>query len=90
MRTTLPAEKLVALHAKGQAQTGPFVNPHTIVRCQRILSERGQDWAASVLLRNLDRRSLINPNFPWLNSGEEETLVLADKAEWEQLESALQ
>ncbi len=49
-----------------------------------------RDWAASVLLRRLDRRSRIDPRFPWLEDGEEEILVLADEAEWALLGEELQ
>jgi len=81
VKTSLPADTLVVLHAEGYAHTGPFVNPSTIVKSKRILRERGEEWAQSVLLRAFDRRSVALPAFPWLNAGEEEILVLADSAE---------
>lgn len=89
MQTTLTPDALARLHSEGQAKVGRFVNPHTIARCKRILRDRGRDWAASVLLRDLSRHSAMSADFPWLNSGEEETLVLADAAEWAQLEADL-
>jgi hypothetical protein len=89
MRTSLPPEKLAALHAEGHTKTSRFVNPHTVARCERILRERGEEWAQSVLLRRFDRRSRISPASPWLNSGEDEILVLADDAEWAQLTAGL-
>ncbi|MDV6979637.1 hypothetical protein [Mycobacterium intracellulare] len=89
MKTTLSPEKLAQLHAEGNAKVGPFVNPYTIAKCKELLRDRGRDWAASVLLRDLSRNSAINPRFPWLNSGEEEILVLADLAEWDQLAAGM-
>lgn len=88
MKTSLTAERLAALHTEGRAKTGSFVNPYTMFRLRSILRERGEDWAASVLLRDLSRRSLIDAGFPWLESGEEEILVLADDAEWQQFVKA--
>lgn len=88
MKTQLSPETLAALHTQGRANTGPFVNPATIAACQRILWVRGLDWAASVLMRKLDRPSRVDPSFPWC--GEEETLVLADQVEWGLLERLAQ
>lgn len=82
MRTCLSPEVLAELHTEAQSKGGRFVNPHTIARCQVLLRDRGEEWAASVLLRRLDRRSRLHPNLPWLHANEEEILVLADEAEW--------
>jgi len=89
MNTALAPEKIAQLHAEGQAKVGPFVDPHTINRCKRILRDRGEEWAQSVLLRRFTRRSMICAAFPWLENGEDEILVLADAAEWELLEAAV-
>jgi hypothetical protein len=90
MRTTLPPERLAELAAQGRAQAArsPFVNPHTVANATKLLRERGEAWASSVLMRPLERRALIGPQYPWLEEGEMETLVLADAAEWVQLEDA--
>lgn len=84
-QTTLSPETLALLHAEAQAGQSRFVNPYIIARCQRLLEHRGEAWAESVLLRRLDQRSLISPQWPWLRNGESEILVLADEAEWQQL-----
>ncbi|MBG0818937.1 hypothetical protein [Planomonospora sp. ID82291] len=88
--TTLSPERLAELAAQGRAQAGrsPFVNPDTVAQLKELLRERGETWAASILMRDLSRRSLLFPHLPWLKDGEMETLVLANKAEWEQLVSA--
>ncbi|MCA2247565.1 hypothetical protein JF729_07110 [Mycobacterium intracellulare] len=85
MKTALSPERLAVLHAEGHAKTGRFVDPGSIFRVKRILQERGEDWAASVLLRDLSARSRLESRFPALRSGEETILVLADEAEWAQL-----
>jgi hypothetical protein len=79
--TTLGADELVQLYLAGIAMRGtsPFENPRTMHRYQEVLTRRGEDWAASVLCRNLSRRSLTWG--PWLEHGEPEILVLADLAE---------
>jgi hypothetical protein len=87
MKTILSAEVLAALHAEGRAQAAlsRFIDPMAISRCRRVLTQRGQDWAQSVLLRDLARRSRLYPSMPWLEDGEPEILVLADAAEWKAL-----
>lgn len=81
MRTTLDPVALVQVHAEGIAQRGgsAFEDPRVINQYVRVLTHRGEDWAASVLGRNLMRRSLTWG--PWLEPGEPEILVLADRAE---------
>ncbi|MGW0485811.1 hypothetical protein [Nonomuraea sp. NPDC003214] len=94
MRTSLTPEKLAELAARGRAEVAasraanPFVNPDVAAACRKVLRQRGEEWAASVLMRNLARRSLGVPGMPWLEDGEMETLILADRAEWEQLAHA--
>jgi hypothetical protein len=94
MKTTLAPETLAALAAQGRAEAAlnRFVDPCGVRQAMRLLRERGEDWAASVLMRpNLSaRRSLIAPAFPWLEDGELETLILAHQAEWDQLVAAAQ
>ncbi|MDD4865685.1 MAG: hypothetical protein PHQ28_00705 [Mycobacterium sp.] len=85
MKPALTPERLAVIHAEGLAKTGRFVDPGNIIRVKRILQERGEDWAASVLLRDLSARSRLAPRFPALRTGEETILVLAHEAEWAQL-----
>ena len=87
MKTTLTPEALAALHAEGRAQAAlsRFVDPVGISRCRRVLTQRGEDWAASVLLRDISRRSQLAASLPYLQDGEPEILVLADAAEWKAL-----
>jgi len=89
MRTTLSPERLAQVHAEGMAAAGRFVDPVTINSAVRAIQERGEEWAESVLLRKFGaRRSLVRPDLPWLNHGEEHILVAAAAAEWEQLAAA--
>jgi hypothetical protein len=79
--TTLGADQLVQLHLDGIAMRGasPFEDPRTMNRYRDALLRRGEGWAASVLCRDIGRRSLTWG--PWLEPGEAEILVLADEAE---------
>lgn len=92
MRTTLSPERLAELAAEGQAQAARsrFVDPCAAAASKKLLRERGEEWAASVLMRDLSRRSLALPHLPWLEDGEMETLILADRAEWEQITRAFE
>lgn len=90
MRTTLSPEALAKVHAEGMLHTSRFVNPHTIAHVKALLRERGEEWAASVLLRPLAERSRACPALPALREGEEEVLVAAYHAEMDQLREALQ
>lgn len=91
MRTPLTPEELAALHAKGKAlaeQGGGFVNPYMADRAAALISQRGEEWTKSVLLRGLTRRVPGRRDLPWLNQGELETLVLAEQAELDALDRA--
>lgn len=79
--TTLSAARLVEIHAEGVMLRGtsPFEDPFTMNRYREVLIRRGEEWASSVLCRPLERRSLTWG--PWLEKGEPEILVLADKEE---------
>lgn len=81
--TKLSPGTLAELHVVGRATaaTSRFVNPHVVAQTRRILVQRGELWAASVLGRDLSRRSRLYPRLPWLEDGEAEVLVLADEAE---------
>jgi hypothetical protein len=89
-RTTLSPEKLAELAAEGRAEAAKsrFVDPEVVAASKKVLRERGEVWAASVLMRDLSRRSLGVPALPFFYDGELETLILADRAEWEQLATA--
>ncbi|MEV1003435.1 hypothetical protein [Nonomuraea sp. NPDC050202] len=92
MRTTLSPEKLAELAAQGKAEAAKcrFVDPDVVAASKKILRERGEAWAASVLMRDISRRSLGVPHLPFFHEGEMETLILADRAEWDQLAAAAQ
>ena len=81
MITTLSAEALIEIHAEGVLirSTSPFEDPVTMHTYREVLTRRGEDWASSVLCRDLTRRSLTWG--PWLEQGEPEILVLADQRE---------
>jgi hypothetical protein len=89
MRTSLSPERLAELHTEGRARVGAFVDPHIVSKCAAVLYERGEEWGESVLMRKFTRRSRLYSALPWLESGEEEILVLADEAEWTQLATGL-
>lgn len=80
-RSLLSESLLVDLRAEGIAQRSRFVDPVVIAKCSRVLDRRGELWAASVLGRDISRRSLGVPSRPYLRDGEEYVLVAADGAE---------
>lgn len=80
-RTRVPESRPVELRAAGKAASGRFVDPAVIMLCTRVLDQRGEEWAASVLGRDISRRSIACPTRPWLKGGEEYTLVEADAEE---------
>ena len=79
--TTLNAEQLIQAHIDGMAMrgTGPFEDPAAMNSYREVLTRRGEAWASSVLSRDLSRRSLTWG--PWLERGEPEILIAADRAE---------
>lgn len=81
MITQLPEPTLVELRAQAQLRRSQFVDPTVLHTCSQVLDRRGEDWAASVLGRDLTRRSVAVGNRPFLNAGEEYALVEADRAE---------
>ncbi len=80
-RTDMPETKLVELRAAGHARQSQFVDPGVLRQCLSVLDRRGEEWAASVLGRDLSRRSIAVRDRPFLTGGEEYTLVAADQAE---------
>lgn len=80
-RTDIPETQLMELRAAGHARQSPFVDPGVLQQCSSVLDRRGEEWAASVLGRDLSRRSIAVRNRPFLNGGEEYALVAADQAE---------
>lgn len=79
--TQIPEPTLVELRARGHANISRFVDPHAVARCSKVLDRRGEGWAASVLGRDISRRSIGVPNRPYLNDGELWALNAADAAE---------
>ncbi|GAA3148533.1 hypothetical protein [Rhodococcus baikonurensis] len=82
--TSIPEQRLVELRSDGKVASGVqggFVDPRVLHRCVEVLDRRGEGWAAAVLGRALDRRSLAVPTRPFLHAGEDHTVVLADAEE---------
>lgn len=80
-KTQIPEPMLVELRARGHANVSRFVDPHAVARCSKILDQRGEEWAASVLGRDISRRSIAVPNRPYLTDGELYALNAADGGE---------
>ncbi len=91
MRTSLSPEVIAQLHAQAQAAQprGQFVDPRRAAGAVAVIKERGEQWVASVLLRDLGRRSRLHPDLPWLQDFELAVLLAADKAEFDQLAHGL-
>jgi len=91
MRTSLAPEMIAQLHAQAQAaqHRGQFVDPTRAAGAVAVIRARGKQWAASVLLRDLGRRSRLHPELPWLHDFELAVLLAADKAEFDQLAGGL-
>lgn len=81
MKTVISERKLMELRVLGSESNRRFVDPAVLRHCATVLTARGEQWAASVLGRDITRRSLIVSGMPFLRSGEEYTLVLADAEE---------
>lgn len=81
--TILPEIVLVGLRRtiNLSIRENDFVDPHAVHRLRVVIRNRGEQWAASVLGRPLDRRSLIDASMPWLGHREVHILVAADSAE---------
>jgi hypothetical protein len=80
--TQIDRERLVELRAQGRAKVTRFVDPYVLLKCRKLLARRGEAWAAEILGRDLTRRSLLLPQFPYLLDGEEYTLIAADREEY--------
>ena len=91
MKTSLTPEMIAQLHAAAQADQGQcrFVDPRQAASAVSVIRDRGESWAASVLLRDLGRRSRLRPELPWLKDFELTVLLAADKAEFDQLARGL-
>lgn len=89
MVTTLPETRLVELRADGLLHRSAFPDPSVLHDCLRVLDRRGEKWAASVLGRDVSRRSVAVPGRPFLRDGEPYTLVAADRAEDDLILSSL-
>lgn len=82
--THIPPARLVQLRADGIAAdraAGHFVDPSIISAALRVLDRRGEAWGASVLGRDISRRSITHRNRPWLRTGEDRALLAADTEE---------
>lgn len=82
--TGIAEGRLIELRREGQASgpgNGRFVDPTVLHQCLGVLDRRGEPWAASVLGRDLSRRSLGVPHRPYLLPGEDHILVAADSEE---------
>lgn len=80
-KTDIPEPRLVELRARGHANISRFVDPHAVARCSKVLDQRGEEWAASVLGRDISRRSIAVPNRPYLKDGELWAINAADVLE---------
>lgn len=84
--TAIPEARLVELRRAGieaERAGGGFVDPAVLSRCEKVLDRRGEQWAASVLGRDISRRS-PSTNYrhrPYLSVGEDRALVAADAEE---------
>jgi hypothetical protein len=95
-KTSIPEPRLVEIRATQFAAaqtTGRFINPREVHQVTQILDRRGESWAAAVLGRDLNQRSLAVPRRPFLKAGECGTLIAADteedRAAVEQMETGL-
>lgn len=91
MRTSLAPEVIARLHAQAQVAQphGQFVDPRLAAGAVAVIRERGEQWVASVLLRDVARRSRLHPELPWLQDFELAVLRAADKAEFDVLTGGL-
>lgn len=82
-QTKIPEPRLVQMRqAAGTAgRTSKFVDPHAVYACLAVIQRRGEEWARSVLGRDLARRSLADARWPYLLTGEEHVIVAADVEE---------
>ncbi|WP_042377193.1 hypothetical protein [Gordonia alkanivorans] len=83
MSTQIPEPALVALRSTclEANRHERFVNPRLCAQACTVLDRRGERWAAAVLGRALDHRSVAVPTRPYLVAGELQTLVAADAEE---------
>lgn len=82
--TRISEERLVELRRRGQDADragGRFVDPFVLRRCQDVLDQRGEEWAAAILGRDITRRSPTVAHRPYLLAGEDHILVAADAEE---------
>lgn len=84
--TAIPEARLVELRRAGieaDRAAGGFVDPAVLTRCAQVLDRRGEQWAASVLGRDISQRSpsIHHRHRPYLYTGEDRALVAADAEE---------
>lgn len=78
--TTLPPALLVVIHAEGFAfglLDRPFDSTALETAAHKVIYQRGQDWAESVLSRPLIERDHYRPHWPALRAGEPTILIEA-------------
>ena len=83
VKTNLTEAKLVELRIAGvsYAMRQSFIDPYTVAQCSKVLDRRGEQWAASVLGRDISGRSIAASSRPYLTAGEPYTLCAADRTE---------
>ncbi|SKK34961.1 hypothetical protein [Mycobacteroides abscessus] len=84
--TAIPEARLVEIRRAGieaERAGGSFVDPEVIQLCAAVLDRRGEQWAASVLGRDISLRSpsRYHRHRPYLSTGEDRALVAADAEE---------
>lgn len=79
--TRITEARLIELRRDGKNRDRGFVDPHVLRRCTDVLDRRGEAWAATVLGRDISRRSVGVPHRPYLYAGEPHALVAADAEE---------
>ena len=82
--TGIAEDRLIELRCEGQVaerENNRFVDPRIVRQCEGALDRRDESWAASVLGRDIARRSVGVPHRPYLLPGEDRVLVIADGEE---------
>lgn len=85
--TSLEDSVLIELAEGGRAEAArsPFVDPCAVRRGELLIRDFGEEWASSVLRRDISRRSIVRPDLPYLHPGELETLLLAERREFDEI-----
>ncbi|BEL41993.1 Uncharacterised protein [Mycobacteroides abscessus subsp. abscessus] len=84
MATGISETRLVEIRRAGidaECGNGGLQDARLLNRCEEVLDRRGESWAASVLGRDISRRSRYVTHRPWLLDGESYALIEADAEE---------